>query len=72
MIRDPSDGSVKDLPAKSVREQAGTAPSRLGSASGLPFASTKPEQQARLEKSREWLKQYRSKAKPEGGENDAN
>lgn len=60
MIRDPSDGSVKEitkeandinrLPAKTVSE--GIIPS------GLPTASTRPQMIAKLEKSREWLKTY--------------
>jgi hypothetical protein len=46
MIRDPSDGSVREKP---VLETA---------TSGLPINRSKAEYLARLEKSRDWLKQY--------------
>jgi hypothetical protein len=42
MIRDPSDGSIKE-------------PREI---SGLPISKEKPEDSERLEKSREWLKKY--------------
>jgi hypothetical protein len=67
MIRDPSDGTIKEitpeandinsLPAKTRSEEI---------TSGLPTASTKPKDLARLEKSREWLKRY-FKRNPEQG-----
>ena len=50
MIRDPSDGSVRDVP-NSVSD-------KTNSVSGLPAGSTKPEQIERLNKSRAWLKDY--------------
>jgi len=51
MIRDPSDGSEYDIP-KPILE-TGT--------SGLQTGSQKPENLERLEKSREWLREYRKK-----------
>jgi len=66
MIRDPSDGSVKEAP---VVNKSLTTPTRKKSlqvpvietaTSGLPLGSSKPENIAKLEKSREWLKAYHS------------
>jgi len=61
MIRDPSDGSVRDVTAPQANEinqlTAKTATS-VTAPSGLPTASTKPQMIAKLEKSREWLKSY--------------
>jgi len=51
MIRDPSDGSVKEPPKPVV--ETGT--------SGLQTGSEKPEHIARLEWSRDWLRDYRKK-----------
>lgn len=76
MIRDPSDGSVKETPKSAPDLQApqNTA-ERLPSSdaarsgantlidpttSGLQTGSTKPEYQARLEKAREWIRDYRA------------
>jgi hypothetical protein len=63
MIRDPSDGSVKpaaDARAAGIeRRTAGVSPVIDSTTSGLQTGSTKPENIAKLEKSREWLKQYR-------------
>jgi hypothetical protein len=63
MIRDPSDGSVKEpqkpevgIPA--TKSEAG--PILDTTTSGLPTGSSKPENIARLEKSREWLRDYRA------------
>ncbi len=84
MIRDPSDGSVRNVDndhgAKSAVTTGDPRPScrlcgledgacvcahlrptckeSLQVASGLPLESQKPERQAKLEKSREWLKHY--------------
>jgi hypothetical protein len=72
MIRDPSDGSVKpDFDDRMEREEARqigrqairsigieTRPVIDTTTSGLPTGSSKPENIARLEKSREWLKGY--------------
>jgi hypothetical protein len=69
MIRDPSDGSVRE-PQKSAPHVAESLPSGeidpsvtldfsgADTNSGLPLASTKPENIARLERSREWLVRY--------------
>jgi len=51
MIRDPSDGSEYDIP-KPILE--------IGT-SGLQTGSQKPENLERLEKSRNWLKEYRER-----------
>jgi hypothetical protein len=63
MIRDPSDGSVREkqkvsdthLKPKTVVETNGLIDAGT---SGLPLASTRPENIAKLERSREWLKNY--------------
>ncbi len=61
MIRDPSDGSVRTVTAPDANEinqlTAKTAVS-VTIPSGLPTASTRPQMQAKLEKSRAWLKEY--------------
>jgi len=61
MIRDPSDGSVRDVTAPASNEinqlTAKTAVSGIIQ-SGLPTASARPQMIAKLEKSREWLKNY--------------
>ena len=78
MIRDPSDGSVRVIDHQpkplETKPSASEKPLLITTTSGLPEASTKPDRQARLEKSREWLKRYRQSTKPavpQGGENDA-
>jgi hypothetical protein len=48
MIRDPSDGSIKE-PRKAELETT---------TSGLPMTKEKSDELARLEKSRDWLKRY--------------
>jgi len=72
MIRDPSDGSVREKPEKGISLPASdinslppktasegiTAPVLETATSGLQTGSTKPEYQARLEKSRKWLADY--------------
>ena len=74
MIRDPSDGSVR-LPQKpapvigasqhaerlrnSDAAVSGAGPVIDTTTSGLQTGSSKPENIARLEKSRDWLKKYR-------------
>ena len=81
MIRDPSDGSVRE-PQKSAPlrrapqiiaeclPSSDAAGGGADTASGLPAGSTRPESVARLEKSREWLKDYhRSKSMEQGKEN---
>ena len=74
MIRDPSDGSVREpqkpAPGPSASHNSGerlpsSDAASLGAGpvidpttSGLQTGSTKPEYQARLEKSRKWLADY--------------
>jgi hypothetical protein len=74
MIRDPSDGSVREpqkpapaypgsLPSGEsdpavTLDCAGAGPILETTTSGLPLASTKPENVAKLDKSREWLRVY--------------
>lgn len=63
MIRDPSDGSEYDEPKPIL--DTGT--------SGLQTGSARPENIARLEKSREWLKAYRqSKSTQENADASSN
>lgn len=67
MIRDPSDGSVKDDVETQAKmaiaiEKTNENKSLLAtSTSGLPLGSTRPDQIERLNKSREWLKEYRTR-----------
>lgn len=74
MIRDPSDGSVREKSAPAIQapqhaerlpssDAAGVGADTLISptTSGLQTGSEKPENLARLEKSRAWLKEYREK-----------
>lgn len=60
MIRDPSDGSVKEKPdigiPRSERPVLETA------TSGLPISKAKAEYLARLEQSREWLQNYHQRS----------
>jgi len=75
MIRDPSDGSVRepqkpapDFGASQHAERdpsvmpdlAGAGPVIDPTTSGLQTGSSKPENLARLEKAREWIKDYRA------------
>lgn len=57
MIRDPSDGSTYDLPKHAVAT-SDTGPVIDTSTSGLPITKAKADYLARLEDSREWLKEY--------------
>ena len=85
MIRDPSDGSVRE-PQKPAPLDAGSLPSGesdplvttdCGGAglvidpttSGLQTGSSKPENLARLEKAREWIRDYRAGKFKKGNEN---
>jgi hypothetical protein len=56
MIRDPSDGSVREAPQADLKP-AGRTP---GPDTGLR-QPTRTEAQERLERSREWLRDYRAK-----------
>lgn len=62
MIRDPSDGSVRvqEHQRKPLDAQTNRSKSDDLSTSGLPAPSTKTKYQERLERSREWLRQYRT------------
>lgn len=64
MIRDPSDGSVREAPKAEVG-----IPTSKPLDSGLRAASQKDTYQARLEWSRGWLKDYQEKRNA-GGEHD--
>lgn len=58
MIRDPSDGSVReesDIGIPTSKPITGQNPAMT---SGLPLESTKAESKEKLEKSRAWLKSY--------------
>lgn len=61
MIRDPSDGSVREAPPKQIRTPTGFAEKPAGEISGLRGASPRPKMQERLERSRKWLQDYYSK-----------
>ncbi len=65
MIRDPSDGSVRHQQEPlETKDNLPEKPVLSTGASGLPIASAKPEHIERLERSREWLRKYRTD--PEG------
>ena len=63
MIRDPSDGSVKEITPQA--NEINTLTAKIASEgimpSGLPTASSKPAMQAKLERSRAWLKDYHAR-----------
>lgn len=61
MIRDPSDGSVRHQPKPLETKPYGVEKPLAIITSGLPAESTKPDRIERLNKSREWLKEYRSR-----------
>jgi len=70
MIRDPSDGSVREPQKPATRKESLQVPVIETATSGLPLGSSKPENIAKLEKSREWLKGYRAgKIKPQEPDN---
>lgn len=58
MIRDPSDGSVKDL-AQAIAAGIDRPVIETGT-SGLPLESRRPAYQEKMERSREWLRKYRT------------
>ena len=69
MIRDPSDGSVREKPFSKHNEfnpereypgSYGAGPVIETTTSGLQTGSTKPENLARLEKSRKFIRDYRA------------
>jgi len=63
MIRDPSDGSVKEITpeANEINTSAAKPASKEITPSGLPTASARPAMQAKLERSRAWLKDYHAR-----------
>lgn len=62
MIRDPSDGSVKEItPSTDETNPLPADPSSEGIASGLQTGSKRPGEIERLNRSREWLKNYHQK-----------
>jgi len=79
MIRDPSDGSVREpqKPADGGGAKSAAATENVNSdsplmsptVSGLQTGSSKPENLARLEKAREWIKDYRAGKFKKGNEN---
>ncbi len=61
MIRDPSDGSLRDVTideANEINQLAAKYAAHVTAPSGLPTPSTRPQMQEKLEKSRAWLKDY--------------
>jgi hypothetical protein len=61
MIRDPSDGTVKEINPEANKINTVTPKTLLEEISGLPAGSQRQANIARLEFSREWLKQYHAK-----------
>lgn len=63
VIRDPSDGSVREKPAigNPITEKFMPTP-QPGMTSGLPITSD-PKEIDRLVRSREWLKEYQGRGK---------
>jgi hypothetical protein len=67
MIRDPSDGSVRE-PNRCEKPIFDEKPVLGTGASGLPPTTTNATQLARLERDREWLKNYlHRKVEVDGG-----
>lgn len=65
MIRDPSDGSVKETSLQKPQRSpepgiAGINPALVDSNSGLPIERHKQDELARLDRSRKWLSDYRT------------
>ena len=60
MIRDPSDGSVREPPKVDLQIPRSKSETGIPATvtSGLPTASARPQMIAKLEKSRAWLKNY--------------
>jgi len=85
LIRDPSDGSVREPQKPAPEEPAsqniaergpsvmpdspGAGPVIDSTTSGLQTGSSKPENLARLDKSREWIRDYRAGKFKKGNEN---
>lgn len=62
MIRDPSDGSVRE-PAKSDVPETNSASAKPNSVSESGLRAPSPKLAARLQSSREWLAEQRAKGK---------
>lgn len=69
MIRDPSDGTVKhqQKPLQS-KDLCPESPVLDTGTSGLPISKSKADYLARLEESRKWLLEYKSKPDQTVGE----
>src|SRR4051812_46818560 len=61
MIRDPSDGTVKEITPEANKINRVTPKTLEEEISGLPAGSQRQANIARLEYSREWLKAYHAK-----------
>jgi hypothetical protein len=61
MIRDPSDGSVKEI-SQQASETNALPPEKPSKeiTSGLPLESQRAAYQEKLERSRDWLRKYRT------------
>jgi hypothetical protein len=63
MIRDPSDGSVRE-PQKEepsiLKAPTDAGPVIDANTSGLPTGSSKPENIARVQRGHEWIRDYRA------------
>ena len=70
MIRDPSDGTVKEISPEANKINAVAPKTRPEEISGLRTASPKDTYQARLEWSREWLKEHQEKQRNARGSNE--
>jgi hypothetical protein len=60
MIRDPSDGSVREHRQEPLKSND-VSPKKASFDTGLPTGSQKPKNIARLEASRAWLKDYHAR-----------
>jgi len=73
MIRDPSDGSVQDKSGwccgTPEKPYCDCKPVIDPTTSGLQTGSSKPENLARLEKARDWMRDYRAGKFKNGTEN---
>ena len=60
MIRDPSDGSIRDVAKTATTAIAGASPVIDAATSGLPINKQRADYLERLERSRDWLAKYRT------------
>jgi hypothetical protein len=68
MIRDPSDGTVKEISPEANKINTVEPKTLSEEISGLPGGSQKRNNIARLEWSRDWLKTYHAKKERENAE----